>query len=307
MNLKPEDYDALAHEVAGLPSEIESEAEEAKRFDLLMLRLQLSRLRHSGDFNRLSEQLKEIAALLEEKSSIPMINDQMALILEIQSDEWWPDLTLQMLEIVRKRLRLLVKFIEKAQRKIIYTDFEDQIGDGEEIELPVWQAAASGGFGEAGNLENFRLKARAFLKLHHDHVTIRKLRMNQTLTKSDLRELERMLAENAIGDKETIERATAESQGLGVFIRSLVGLDREVAKQALAGFLQGKTLAANQIEFVNLIIDHLTEHGVMDEALLYESPFTDINPRGPEGVFASEELGQLFAVIRKVRETALVA
>ena len=49
-------------------------------------------------------------------------------------------------------------------------------------------------------------------------------------------------------------------------MRSLVGLDRGAAKEALAGFLAGKTLAANQIEFVNLIVDHLTEHGVMDAA-----------------------------------------
>lgn len=306
-NLSPEDYSVLACEVAGLPSELESEAEEAKRFDLLMLRLQLSRQRHSSDFDRLSEQLRKIANLLEEKTSIPMVNEQLPLILEIQTDDWWQDVTLQMLESARKRLRLLVKFIEKAERRIVYTDFEDEIGEGEEIELPVFNQDENGRFSEAGNLENFRLKARAFLRQHQDHITIRKLRMNQALTKMDLQELERMLSENAIGDKGTIEKAKNESQGLGVFVRSLVGLDREAAKQALGGFLKGKTLAANQIEFVNLVVDHLTEHGIMDAALLYESPFTDINPKGPEGVFTSEQVGELVAILQKVRETALVA
>ncbi|HYG33234.1 MAG TPA: type I restriction-modification enzyme R subunit C-terminal domain-containing protein [Clostridia bacterium] len=50
-------------------------------------------------------------------------------------------------------------------------------------------------------------------------------------------------------------------------------LDREAAKQALAGFLTGKTRTANQTEFVNLIISHLTEHGVMDDSVLNKSPF----------------------------------
>jgi type I site-specific restriction endonuclease len=59
-----------------------------------------------------------------------------------------------------------------------------------------------------------------------------------------------------------------ESHGLGLFVRSLVGLDRSAAKDALAGFLAGKALAANQIEFVNLIVNHLTEHGVMEATLL---------------------------------------
>ncbi len=66
----------------------------------------------------------------------------------------------------------------------------------------------------------------------------------------------------------------AESPGLGLFVCSLVGLDREIAKQELARFLSGKTLNSNQIEFANMIVDYLTEHGVMDAILLYESPFT---------------------------------
>ena len=40
----------------------------------------------------------------------------------------------------------------------------------------------------------------------------------------------------------------------------------------MAGFLNGKSLGANQIEFVNLIVDHLTEHGVLDATMLYEFP-----------------------------------
>jgi type I site-specific restriction endonuclease len=35
-------------------------------------------------------------------------------------------------------------------------------------------------------------------------------------------------------------------------------------------------LSVNQIEFVNLIVNHLTEHGAMEAAMLYESPFTDL-------------------------------
>jgi len=104
-----------------------------------------------------------------------------------------------------------------------------------------------------------------------------------------------------------VQRAKEESHGLGLFVRSLVGLDREAAKQAFAGFLAGKTLNASQIEFVNLIVEHLTEHGVMGASLLYESPFTDITPRGPDELFTESQLDELLAVLDQIRGAALAA
>ena len=67
----------LVREVAGLPSELPEEDEEAKRFDLLMLRVQLAALRCDPSFPKLSEQVRTIAGLLEEQASIPMIKAQL--------------------------------------------------------------------------------------------------------------------------------------------------------------------------------------------------------------------------------------
>jgi type I restriction enzyme R subunit len=289
----------LSHEVAGLPSELDPENEEAKRFDLLALSLQLTLLRSEPGFTRLRDRVKEIAGLLEEKSTIPMVSEHMELIQEIQTDEWWQDVTVPMLEVMRRRLRGLVQLIDKLQRKPVYTDFEDLMGGETGFTLP--------GFAAGADYRKFVAKARAFLRQHLDHVTIAKLRMNRPLTTADLGELERILAENGIGDPADIRRAAEESKGLGLFVRSLVGMDRGAAKESLASFLDRKTYSANQIEFTNLVVDHLTDHGIVEPHRLYESPFTDLTPRGPDGLFSSTDVDQLFDVIKRVRNTAIAA
>jgi type I restriction enzyme R subunit len=294
--MRLEAFAELSHEVAGLPSELEPEDEEAKRFDLLMLNVQLSMLRHEPAFTRLRDQVKRIAGLLEEQSGIPMVSAQMPLIQDIQTDEWWQDATTPMLEIVRKRLRSLVKLIEKAKRKPIYTDFADVMGAETMIQLP--------GFVASDNFERFRAKALQFLREHESDLVIHKLRMNEPLTPTDLKELERMFTNGGLANTEHLEKAKTENDGLGLFVRSLVGLERGAAKKALAGFVNDEPLSANQIEFLNLIVDHLTEHGAMRPELLYESPFTDLSPQGPDGVFLSADVDKLVTLLADIRQRA---
>jgi type I restriction enzyme R subunit len=87
-----------------------------------------------------------------------------------------------------------------------------------------------------------------------------------------------------------------------VFVRSLVGLDREAAKRALAVFLVGTTPGANQIDLLKLVVAHLTEHGVMDPGRLYESPFADLTPRGPDGI-SNPPVADLVAILRQIEAT----
>jgi type I restriction enzyme R subunit len=119
--------------------------------------------------------------------------------------------------------------------------------------------------------------------------------------------LERLLVEGGVGGADEIQRAAADAQGLGLLVRFLVGMDRSAAKEALGNFAGGKTLTANQIEFVSLVIDHLAEHGFVEPVTLYESPFTDITPHGPDALFAPAELDELLRSLELVRASAVAA
>jgi len=111
----------------------------AKRFDMLVLRAQLSILQARPDFMGLRQKIQTIAVNLEDEVAIPAIKAEAALIHAVASDEWWQDVTVPMLETARRRLRALVKLLPKGQKKVVYTDFEDEVGrqaDQQGIEVP---------------------------------------------------------------------------------------------------------------------------------------------------------------------------
>ncbi len=286
----------LATHLVDLPSSIRDDDELAKRFDQIVLRLQLNRLRGEPGQVHLRHQVQEIAAGLLEQMSIPAIKEQEELLHELAGDEWWVGVTVSMLEDARLWVRGLVRLLDRRKRVFVYTNFVDELGDVTDVEL---RGVATG-----TNFARFREKVQTYLRAHEDHVTLQKLRRNRQLTASDIAELERMLAAADLGDAADVDRARREAHGLGLFVRSLVGIERSAASEAFAGFIDGRKLGANQLDFLALVVDHLTQNGVMDAGWLYDSPFTDLAPRGPESIFPEADVDELVAAIQAVRTRA---
>jgi type I restriction enzyme R subunit len=287
--------EVLIGEIAGLPSAREDTDIAAKQFDYIILKGQLALLQNDASFTQCQEKVIALASKLEELGNVPMVSAQMDLILEVQTPDYWADIDAWAVEQMRRQLRALMKLIEGDEAVIIYTDFEDEMGEATRIDL----AHASIGTDKP----RFLIKVRHFLKAHADHITIQKLHRNEQLTPQDLAELERILREETEASDADIAVITSEG-GLGLFIRSLIGLDREAAKGAFAELLAGQNLNANQIEFINLIIDHLTERGAMDPRRLYESPFTDFDDQGVSGVFQQAEVQRIVQVLSDVSRRA---
>ena len=280
----------VSQHLSGLPTSVRDDDEDAKRFDALMLGTQLALLRQEPALARLQARVQQLANGLLHLANVPSVREHLLLIEAITGDEWWQDVTLPMLEQARRKLRGLIKLIEKTSRKVVYTDFEDALGEAAEVELPLVASAV--------DFERFRAKAKVFLRAHEDRLALHKLRRNQPLTATDLAELEALLHE-AGGSDSDIERARTLHASLPMFIRSLVGLDREAAMIAFAGLIAAGTASASQLQFINEIVQHLTEHGAMPAARLYESPFTDIHAQGPDGVFDAQRVEQLFSALHQ--------
>ena len=118
------------------------------------------------------------------------------------------------------------------------------------------------------DMAKFKDKARQFLRANEGHLALQRLRRGQPLTPTDVKELERMLAD-AGGSAEQIKKAAEENFGLGIFIRSLVGMEREAVSQAFSGLIAGTKATPDQIEFIELIVSELTANGAMEARRLY--------------------------------------
>jgi type I restriction enzyme R subunit len=124
----------IADWLSSLPSAERDDDEQAKRFDLLILRAQLCMLNHEPGFANIAERGREIANALLEQTTIPAIREQEVFLEALAEQQWWDDVTVPMLEEARHRIRSLVRLIERIKRKTLYTDFTDELG--ELIELP---------------------------------------------------------------------------------------------------------------------------------------------------------------------------
>ena len=184
----------------------------------------------------------------------------------------------------------------KGQKKVVYTNFEDELGPTKTMDLPQVTAAL--------NMAKFKEKARQFLKVHESHISLQRLRRNQPLTPTDLVELEKMLVD-AGGSVALITQAKEQNSSLGLFIRSLVGLDREAAMEAISSFLTGGKETPDQIEFIHLIIDELTKNGFMEPGWLLEAPYVDIHAEGPFGIFPPQKAAKIVEVLTEIRDRAV--
>ncbi|PLS19785.1 DEAD/DEAH box helicase family protein [Neptunicoccus cionae] len=289
---------ALTNEVAGLPSAFVDDHLPAKQFDLLSLNAQLLLLRNDPGFSRLQLRMIKFASALEGLSNVPTVSKQMELILDMQTDEFWTDVTVEILEDIRRRLRSLADLIQPKERKIVITDFEDELSEGKSIDLPE--------VGTGIDKARFKMKVRKFIETHKDHITLRKIHRAEPLTDLDIEELERMLVEQGATDTETLNQLQNE-EPLGVFLRRLIGLERTSAKKAFSNFTAAHQLSPDQSEFINMIIDHLTDNGIVEPKTFYDSPFSDFDDLGIEGVFDKQNAAEIIQIVKTINSSAVAA
>lgn len=197
-------------------------------------------------------------------ANIPEIQAQTELIDQILHTDYVENAGIDEFENIRENLRDLMKYIPDKSRNKYMTNFTDEILSTE------WKEAEL----ENDDLENYKVRVEYYVRQHQDNHVIAKLKKNQSLTEKDVAELEKILW-SELGTKEDYE-AEFGRKPLGEFVREMVGLDMNAAKEAFSKYLEDVNLDSRQIYFVNQIIEYIVHNGMMkDLSVLLESPFTD--------------------------------
>jgi len=266
---------------------------KAVRFDALMNGIELALLAKKTYKRARTELVKKVQGIAK-VANIPEIQAQKELIDRILHTDFLDQAGIGDLELIRERLRDLIKYIQKSDL-IFITNFDDDILDVSWHDPDYLDE----------DLKNYREKAAFYIRQHVNDEVITKLHTNIPLTESDIKILETILWKD-LGTKEDYE-ASIGAQPLGEFVRSIVGLDMNAAKTAFAAYLDKTSLDDRQIYFVNQIIEYIVHNGMMkDLSVLQESPFSDYG--SVSDVFTDLSVWEgISRVIEQINSNAAVA
>ena len=234
----------------------------AVRFDALVYGIELAYLigkKHGRARSDLYKKVSGIASV----ANIPEIQAQSDLINKILKTDYVDNAGINEFEEIREKLRDLMKYIPKTVIKYD-TNFTDELLSTE------WNESEL----DNEDLKNYKAKAEYYIRQHQDNIAIAKLKTNQPLTSTDVKTLEQILWQE-VGTKQDYEQEIG-AKPLGEFVREIVGLDMNAAKEAFSEYLNDANLDSRQIYFVNQIVEYIVHNGMLkDFSVLQESPFTD--------------------------------
>ena len=246
----------------------------AKQFDILCLLEQLSLVDTTVNGNKPMEKIRVVAELLEKKASIPQVRDALPTIKEVQSVAFWEAVHtgalygLENLERIRLELRELVQYIIGERNKTFEINIIDTITDNGEAEPIIIRSS-------------YHQRVLEYLSENSNNPVILKIQRMEQLDSTDIHELESIFWQE-LGTKEEYKQAYEQQDRykiwggrIAAFIRSVVGLDRDVAREKYIALIQGEDLTPEQDEFLSDILDYVCANGDISTQTMAEEPFSE--------------------------------
>ena len=238
--------------------------EYAKYFDLRIFNMELDEIIGDKDYSKEIQKVRTVGQALLGKLSIPDISAKRDFIKEILGDDYWNGITLDKLEKIRSELRDLIKFLDHDRFTIIKSHFDDEA------------IVLEGGVPPTPQFKNYKERVVDYLAEHSDSGAVYKIMHLQQLNEDDIEELKRILTVELGNDDDY--QGISKGQNFGVFVRTIVGLDRDSVNQYLAEYFSRYNFNSQQQQFIHEIVNFVLENGDITASDLTDSdPFKNVD------------------------------
>ncbi len=262
----------------------------AKRFDHFMWKMELDFLEQGNQFENYIERVKDTARKLMQKMNVPDVALHREFIQRLSGIEFWVEVSIQKLDAIRLHLRKLIKHLDRGDRRLFYTDFEDEIVSESEIPTFIKPTAESA----------YKNRLESLLRRHSNELAVSKIRKNETITEAELEHLKGILLSDIEEDKRQGFSEFLGKQSMDLMIRQLLGLDEEAVKMAFAEFERKYALSDIQMRFLKVLVHSISIKGVISLEEVYEgTQFKDIHDGGIDAVFPGQRADEIFEIIKK--------
>lgn len=233
----------------------------ALRFDALMLKSQLSLVDKTVNAGSSEQKITSIASYLKEKkASIPQVMAKMDVLNEVLSPHFWESKNIGSLESIRLQLRDLIQYIENGNAGQTFTINVTDVFEEDKSEVNITP------------IRTYRRRVEDYLKEHlPNDETLQKIYHLDPLSKQDIARLEQIFWEE-LGTKEEYEDQ-AKQYKLAAFIRTIIGIEQEVALEKYRALIHGEELSRSQEEYLRMLIKYVCENGDIATTVLQQSPF----------------------------------
>lgn len=268
---------------------------DAITFDRTILEIQLAVLNTSYSLNDFKSAL--ITELDELAITITAVRRKETLINKVRTKEFWDNVSINSLEDVRIQLRDIMKHkkrgllppqgalrtstaeneyeIRDVERKIIITD-------------------------DAQALLYRERTAKILKKMLATNPILIDVYEGKSVKPKDIDNLvSTILVENPGVDINVLNEFYGRtSKDLKATLKSLIGLDVKFVQKHFAGFLEAHPqLTHKQVQFLRMLQNFIVENGCISQAQLFQSPFSNIDPKGLTGVFEPKEMQDLVGLL----------
>lgn len=270
--------------------------EAAISFDVIMYGLMFSTMAGGKNFANLRRRVVNSAdILLRECATVPAVKEKIPELKEVTNEAYWNAKDILKFEETRKSLRDIMKFIPPKKERIHYTDFEDEVifrEEGRKVDMG------------SSDFEDYRARVNEYVEAHKNQPAINKLLHNEPISSDDYKELERIFTEE-LGTAEDYQ-SNYQDTPFGLLIRKIAKMDRDAAYAAFSTFIAEERPNADQIYFIEQVVDYVVENGYISSVLdLMNAPFD--RPYKFNVIFTGDEQKKFVQVVNSIKNNALVA